>query len=162
MCRERVNAVVGVIDLASVWNRTRDSAEVPRPSVFERLLRAAGLPVVEAAAYATLGALIVRRSGNVFGWISARNASAAPSPSMIQPKTSTSSSAGHPSDPRAATPSSSTGTPGTAHLLPRLLRLPGGTSRTSGPLFLASRRPVPARRPAPRDICPHTGRARLG
>jgi integrase len=34
--------------------------------------------------------------------------------------------------------------------------------RTSGPLFLASRRPVPARRPAERDICPHTGRARLG
>jgi integrase len=51
---------------------------------------------------------------------------------------------------------------GTAHLLPRLLRLPDGTSHTSGPLFLASRRPVPARRPAPRDICPHTGRARLG
>ena len=51
---------------------------------------------------------------------------------------------------------------GTAHLLPRLLRLPDGTSRASGPLFLASRRPVPARRPAPRDICPHTGRARLG
>jgi len=51
---------------------------------------------------------------------------------------------------------------GTAHLLPRLLRLPDGTSRISGPLFLASRRPVPARRPAPRDICPHTGRARLG
>jgi integrase len=51
---------------------------------------------------------------------------------------------------------------GTAHLLPRLLRLPDGTSRTRGPLFLASRRPVPARRPAPRDICPHTGRARLG
>ena len=51
---------------------------------------------------------------------------------------------------------------GTAYLLPRLLRLPDGTSRTSGPLFLASRRPVPARRPAPRDICPHTGRARLG
>ncbi len=50
----------------------------------------------------------------------------------------------------------------TAHLLPRLLRLPDGTPRTSGPLFLASRRPVPARRPAPRDICPHTGRARLG
>ena len=124
MCRERVNAVVGVIDLAAVWNRTRDTAEVPRPSVFERLLRAAGLPVVAAAAYATFGALIVRRSSNVFGWISARNASAAPSPSMIQPKTSTSSSAGHPSDP--------------------------------------SRRPVPARRPAPRDICPHTGRARLG
>src|SRR5580692_8309351 len=51
---------------------------------------------------------------------------------------------------------------GTAYLLPRLLRLPDGTSRTSGPLFLASRRPVPARRPAPRDICPHTGRGRLG
>ena len=51
---------------------------------------------------------------------------------------------------------------GTAHLLPRLLRLPDGTSRTSGPLFLATRRPVPARRPAGRDICPHTGRARLG
>jgi integrase len=51
---------------------------------------------------------------------------------------------------------------GTAHLLPRLLRLPDGTPRTNGPLFLASRRPVPARRPAPRDICTHTGRARLG
>ena len=51
---------------------------------------------------------------------------------------------------------------GTAHLLPRLLRLPDGTTRTSGPLFLATRRPVPARRPAPRDICPHTGQALLG
>jgi integrase len=51
---------------------------------------------------------------------------------------------------------------GTAHLLPRLLRLPDGPSRTSGPLFLASRKPVPARRPASRDICPHTGRPRLG
>jgi integrase len=38
---------------------------------------------------------------------------------------------------------------GTAHLLPRLLRLPDGTSRTSGPLFLSARRPVPARRPHP-------------
>ena len=37
---------------------------------------------------------------------------------------------------------------GTAHLLPRLLRLPDGTTRTSGPLFLAARKPVPARRPA--------------
>jgi integrase len=37
-------------------------------------------------------------------------------------------------------------------LLPRLPRLPDGTSRTSGPLFLANRRS------APRDICPHTGR----
>lgn len=48
---------------------------------------------------------------------------------------------------------------GTAHLLPRLPRLPDGTSRIRGPLFLANRRPVPARRPAERDICPHTGRA---
>ena len=51
---------------------------------------------------------------------------------------------------------------GTAHLLPRLLRLPDGTTRTRGPLFLSARRPVPARRPAPRDICPNTGRGRLG
>jgi integrase len=51
---------------------------------------------------------------------------------------------------------------GTTHLLPRLLRLPDGTTRTSGPLFLSHRRPGPARRPAARDRCPHTGRARLG
>jgi integrase len=51
---------------------------------------------------------------------------------------------------------------GTAHLLPRLLRLRDGSSRSSGPLFLASRAPVPARRPGSRNICPHTGRARLG
>ncbi|MCA2230307.1 hypothetical protein [Nonomuraea aurantiaca] len=51
---------------------------------------------------------------------------------------------------------------GTAHLLPRLLRLPDGSTRTHGPLFLSERRPVPARRPAAVDICPHTGRARLG
>ncbi|MEV0590407.1 tyrosine-type recombinase/integrase [Nonomuraea cavernae] len=51
---------------------------------------------------------------------------------------------------------------GTAHLLLRLLRLPDGTSRTHGPLFLSERRPVPARRPAAADICPHTGHARLG
>ncbi|MFI7454404.1 tyrosine-type recombinase/integrase [Nonomuraea sp. NPDC049714] len=51
---------------------------------------------------------------------------------------------------------------GTAHLLPRLLRLPDGSTRTHGPLFLSERRPVPARRPAAADICPHTGRARLG
>ena len=51
---------------------------------------------------------------------------------------------------------------GTAHLLPRLLRLPDGTSRSHGPLFLAERKPVPARQPPPRDICPHTGRPRLG
>ncbi|MGA5762089.1 hypothetical protein [Nonomuraea bangladeshensis] len=33
---------------------------------------------------------------------------------------------------------------GTAHLLPRL---PDGSTRTRGPLFLSERRPVPARRP---------------
>ncbi|MEV0825017.1 hypothetical protein [Nonomuraea rubra] len=36
---------------------------------------------------------------------------------------------------------------GTAHLLPRLLRLPDGSTRIRGPLFLSERRPVPARRP---------------
>ncbi|HZD01086.1 MAG TPA: site-specific integrase [Actinomycetes bacterium] len=51
---------------------------------------------------------------------------------------------------------------GTAHLLPGLLRLPDGTVRTRGPLFLSERRPGPARRPAAADLCPHTGRARLG
>jgi len=55
---------------------------------------------------------------------------------------------------------------GTARLLPRLLRLPdghpGGPVRTRGPLFLADRKPVPTRRPAPEHICPHTERPRLG
>ncbi|MEV3986914.1 tyrosine-type recombinase/integrase [Nonomuraea sp. NPDC049758] len=55
---------------------------------------------------------------------------------------------------------------GTARLLPRLLRLPDGhrdgVVRTRGPLFLAERKPVPARRPGPEHICPHTGRPRLG
>ncbi|MDG4787088.1 site-specific integrase [Micromonospora sp. WMMD1102] len=46
---------------------------------------------------------------------------------------------------------------GTAHLLPRLIR-----GRTRGPVFLSERRPGPARRPPAKDICPHTGRARLG
>lgn len=45
---------------------------------------------------------------------------------------------------------------GTARLLPRLI-----AGRTSGPLFLAHRRPAPARTPASADACPHTGRARL-
>ncbi len=54
------------------------------------------------------------------------------------------------------------GVPALAHLLQRLLRLPDGSSRPSGPLFLSSRRPDPARRPGLGDICPHTGRARLG
>ena len=46
---------------------------------------------------------------------------------------------------------------GTAHLLPRLIR-----GRHAGPVFLSERRPGPARRPAARDLCPATGRARLG
>ncbi|WP_205215277.1 sigma-70 family RNA polymerase sigma factor [Amycolatopsis albispora] len=45
---------------------------------------------------------------------------------------------------------------GTARLLPRLL-----DGRTHGPLFLADRRPGPARTPAPADLCPETGRRRL-
>lgn len=45
---------------------------------------------------------------------------------------------------------------GTARLLPRLI-----AGRTSGPLFLAARRPAPARTPAAADLCPHTGRGRL-
>jgi integrase len=55
---------------------------------------------------------------------------------------------------------------GTARLLSRLFRLPDGHPdgpvRTHGPLFLADRKPVPARRPGPEHICPHTGRPRLG
>ena len=46
---------------------------------------------------------------------------------------------------------------GTAHLLPRLIR-----GRQAGPVFLSERRPGPARRPAAKDLCPVTGRARLG
>ncbi len=46
---------------------------------------------------------------------------------------------------------------GTAHLLPRLIR-----GRQAGPVFGSERRPGPARRPAARDLCPATGRARLG
>ncbi|WP_412543389.1 sigma-70 family RNA polymerase sigma factor [Longispora sp. K20-0274] len=45
---------------------------------------------------------------------------------------------------------------GTARLLPDLI-----AGRTRGPLFLADRRPGPARRPADRDLCPDTGRGRL-
>jgi hypothetical protein len=47
----------------------------------------------------------------------------------------------------------------TAHLLPRLI-----AGRTSGPLFLSEYRPGPHRRATTdlRDICPETGRARLG
>lgn len=46
---------------------------------------------------------------------------------------------------------------GTARLLPRLI-----AGRIRGPLFLSERRPGPARRPSAKDLCPTTGRARLG
>ena len=87
---------------------------------------------------------------------------ATPSAALSTSRTSTSSSAAHRSAPKGGDTEFVYPDTGTAHLLPRLLRLPDGTSRTSGPPFLASRRPVPACCPAARDICPHTGRARLG
>jgi integrase len=46
---------------------------------------------------------------------------------------------------------------GSAHLLPRLIE-----GRSRGPVFLSERRPPPARRPQRSDLCPFTGRARLG
>ncbi|MEV7803157.1 tyrosine-type recombinase/integrase [Microbispora sp. NPDC088329] len=49
---------------------------------------------------------------------------------------------------------------GTAHLLPRLLRLPDGSTRTNGPLFLSMRRPVPAHRPRPPRLRPRPRPAR--
>ena len=60
-CRARVNAAASVtgrsvIDFAAVWDRTRDAVEVPRPSVFERLLRVAGLPAHEARLVAVASA----------------------------------------------------------------------------------------------------------
>jgi len=60
-CRARVNAAasvieLSVIDLAAVWDRTRDAIEVPQPSVFERLLRAAGLPAHDARLVAVASA----------------------------------------------------------------------------------------------------------
>jgi hypothetical protein len=55
-CRARVNAAAGVIDLAAVWARMQDTIEVPRPTVFERLLRAAGLPAHEARLVAVASA----------------------------------------------------------------------------------------------------------
>ncbi|MQA74749.1 MAG: tyrosine-type recombinase/integrase [Solirubrobacterales bacterium] len=45
---------------------------------------------------------------------------------------------------------------GSARLLPRLV-----AGRSRGPVFLAARRPAPARTPATADLCPYTGRARL-
>jgi hypothetical protein len=60
-CRARVTAAVSVseyrvIDFAAVWDRTRDAVEVPRPSVFERVLRGAGLPACEARLVAVASA----------------------------------------------------------------------------------------------------------
>src|SRR5438034_7854738 len=60
-CRARVTVAasvieLSVIDLTAVWDRTRDAIEVPRPSVFERLLRAAGLPAHEARLVAVASA----------------------------------------------------------------------------------------------------------
>ncbi len=60
-CRARVTAAASmiersVIDFAAVWDRTRDAVEVPRPSVFERLLRGAGLPAHEARLVAVASA----------------------------------------------------------------------------------------------------------
>lgn len=45
---------------------------------------------------------------------------------------------------------------GSARLLPKLTE-----GRDAGPLFLADRRPAPARAPTSVDLCPHTGRGRL-
>jgi integrase len=45
---------------------------------------------------------------------------------------------------------------GSARLLPRII-----AGRQTGPLFLAERRPAPARTPAALDVCPVTGRGRL-
>ena len=60
-CRARVNAAasvieLSVIDLAAVWDRTRDAIEVPRPAGFERLLRVAGLPAHDARLVAVASA----------------------------------------------------------------------------------------------------------
>jgi RNA polymerase sigma factor (sigma-70 family) len=60
-CRARVTAAASVtgrsvIDFAAVGDRTRDAVEVPRASVFERLLRGAGLPAQEARLVAVASA----------------------------------------------------------------------------------------------------------
>jgi hypothetical protein len=60
-CRARVTAAasvtrLSVIDFAAVWDRTRDAVETQRPSVFERLLRGAGLPAHEARLVAVASA----------------------------------------------------------------------------------------------------------
>ncbi|MFC5828002.1 hypothetical protein [Nonomuraea insulae] len=62
--------------------------------------------------------------------------------------------------PRAAPSSGCTETAAPRTCL-RLLCLADGSTRIHGPLFLSERRPVPARRSIPADICPHTGSVRL-
>jgi hypothetical protein len=60
-CRARVNASatgsdLAAIDIAAVWDRTRNAVEVPRPSIFEPLLRVAGLPAHDARLVAAASA----------------------------------------------------------------------------------------------------------
>jgi hypothetical protein len=61
-CRERVSAAVtgkpapGVVDLGDMWSQIRDAVELPRPSVFERLLQRAGLPAHDAQLVAVASA----------------------------------------------------------------------------------------------------------
>src|SRR5215470_1760166 len=55
-CRARITPAADVIDLAAVWDRTRDAVEVPRPTGFERLMRAVGLPANEARLVAVASA----------------------------------------------------------------------------------------------------------
>ncbi|HEX9520446.1 MAG TPA: hypothetical protein VF940_30215 [Streptosporangiaceae bacterium] len=61
-CRERVNAAVtgrpapGVVDLGDMWSQIRDAVELPRSSVFERLLQRAGLPAHDAKLVAVASA----------------------------------------------------------------------------------------------------------
>jgi hypothetical protein len=57
-CRSRVNSAAyeAVVDLGAVWDSTLDVVQVPRPSVFERLLRTAGLPPHEARMVAVASA----------------------------------------------------------------------------------------------------------
>jgi hypothetical protein len=55
-CRARVNTAATAVDLAAVWDRTRDAVEVAPPSVFERLLGATGIPAHEARLVAVASA----------------------------------------------------------------------------------------------------------
>lgn len=55
-CRARVNGAATAFDLAAIWERTRDAVEIPLPSRFERVLRAAGLPAHEARLVAVASA----------------------------------------------------------------------------------------------------------